>query len=116
MSYATYTARATEPSCDGPRVCGDFDEARVYRLGYLAYRLGLTINSGFLARYPLRLVEVCNESEKAREQKLDSRTIYVPASADVMPQDAAVCGQLDGYTACVAKDRSTRFSRALAGS
>jgi hypothetical protein len=96
--------------------CGAaFEEARVYRLAYLANALGMTINSAYLARLDLWGVqEMCRTTEEAASQRhLDERTIYIPSAAGALPEDLAVCASLDGYAACVASSRPTRFSRAI---
>jgi hypothetical protein len=97
-------------------LCGvDFDDHYVYRLSYIAYRLGLTINSGYVARYSTRLDEICGASDRIAERGADPRTVYILTRGHEMPRDTVVCGPIDGFVACVAAGRSTPFSRALAG-
>jgi hypothetical protein len=85
--------------------CGArFDERYVYDLGPLAQRLGMTFNSGYVARLDLvRIQEHCLAwNAQVAAGNLDARTIYIVRSADVMPAGKAVCGPIDGYVACVA--------------
>jgi hypothetical protein len=94
--------------------CGaKFDEPYVYRLGELAARLGMTINSGYVARLDLAQIQqhcqVWNQAIAAG--KLDDRTIYIVRAANALPAGKAACGQLDGYVACVAAARPTPFRR-----
>jgi hypothetical protein len=97
-------------------LCGvEFDDFYVYRLSYVAYRLGLTINSGYVARYSIQLDEICRTSDKVPERGPDARTIYVPARGHEMPYGTVVCGPIDGFSVCVAPGRSTPLSRALGG-
>jgi Family of unknown function (DUF6311) len=107
---ALYPPQIYSAGCGAP-----FEEARVYRLAYLANTLGMTINSAYLARLNLGGVqEICWKSEQAAASRhLDDRTIYIPSAAGALPEDLAVCGALDGYAACVASSRPTRFSRAM---
>jgi hypothetical protein len=106
---ALYPPQIYHGGCGAP-----FNELYVYRLAYVAYRVGLTINSGYLARYPPEIREICTASERdVAERRLDDQTVYIPSSPQALPEGAAICGQLDGYDTCVAAGRSTPFSRAL---
>ncbi len=116
LAIGDYEHIAIYPPLIYGSLCGaDFDDFYVYRLSYVAYRLGFTINSGYVARYSDKLNEICRASEIIFQRGADPRTIYVPARGREMPSGTVVCGPLDGFTACVAAGRSTRFSRAIGG-
>jgi hypothetical protein len=95
---------------------GRFDERYVYNLGPLAQRLGMTFNSGYVARLDLvQIQEHCFAwNAQTAAGNLDDRTIYIVRSADVMPGGKAICGPIDGYVACVSAQRPpTPLRRAL---
>jgi hypothetical protein len=97
--------------------CGAaFDELRVYSLSYLAYHLGMTINSAYLARLDLSGVqEMCRKAEEEKALgTLNARTVYILANSSDLPEHLTSCGKLDGYVACVAKGTDTPFKRSLA--
>ena len=96
--------------------CGAvFDERYVYQLGHVAYRLGLTINSGYMARLNLKDIKAhCRTfNDDVAAGRLDDRTLYVPRTPQAIPSDKATCGQLDEYVVCVAKRRTTALATAL---
>jgi hypothetical protein len=116
LARGDYDHLALHPPQINSGGCGaPFDELRVYSLAYLAYNLGLTINSAYLARLDLLGVQtLCRKSEEQEARGiLNERTIYIVATARDLPEHATSCGTLDGYVACVAKDRTTPFSRSL---
>jgi hypothetical protein len=91
------------PPCAGPGWSEDAWRAPAYE----AYRLGLTVNSGYLARGAHEKYEgPCREVERqAAEGRLARGTIYVvqPERAGALARRPGVrCGVLDGRHVCVA--------------
>jgi hypothetical protein len=107
---AIYPPQIYTSGCGAP-----FDERYVYQLSHVAYRMGMTFNSGYMARLNLAAIkDHCRTfNENVAAGKLDDHTIYVPRSPESLPQGKAICGRLDDYVACVAPGRSTPFGKAL---
>jgi hypothetical protein len=95
--------------------CGaPFDYDYVYRLSYVAYRNGLTINSGYVSRLLPAVDERCHAAEEnIGAGRFDDRTIYAPGNDVTAFDRQAVCGKLDGFRVCVTKTRATTFRDAL---
>ncbi|WP_241758997.1 DUF6311 domain-containing protein [Pyxidicoccus parkwayensis] len=90
-----------------------YDEPLVNALGYTAYRLKLTFNSGYASRTPPELAAECNAP--LRPGSIDADTAYVVAT-EALPQflqQGARCGVLEGLPVCVAGSRTDAFARAL---
>lgn len=83
-----------------------------------AYRLGLTVNSGYMSRAN---DEASGEYCRALTRRVAARdfspdTIYVVA-APALPSfvgPGMTCGRIDAYDVCVTSDRMTPLSRSLA--
>ncbi|ATB34202.1 DUF6311 domain-containing protein [Melittangium boletus] len=109
------------PSIHGsivPCVKNTFPEDEYVRFGDLAYRKGLTTNSGYSARLNEKHVaEVCAALEADVENgRLAEDTLYVvdkPKLALFQRLGAGVtCGELDGFSVCVTA-KEGRFREAL---
>ncbi|MCY1019494.1 DUF6311 domain-containing protein [Pyxidicoccus sp. MSG2] len=90
-----------------------YDEPVVNALGYTAYRLGLTFNSGYASRTPPELARECHAT--LPPGGVDADTAYV-VSAEALGsflQQGARCGVLEGLPVCVAGQRTDAFARAL---
>ncbi len=87
-------------------------------LAYEAYELGLTVNSGYVARGAgERIGRACTElMDSVAAGVLRDDTVYVPHPdhRPVLERAGACCGRLDGYDVCVARP-SGALARALAG-
>ena len=87
--------------CDNSAV----DDKRVFRYTLLAYRLGLTYNSGTFARMAWEYVEgQCKKLDRDLEMgQFDPRTIYVVEEKYVEAFQAgnAICSRFDGDWVCV---------------
>jgi hypothetical protein len=87
-------------------------------LGYEAYALGMTINSGYVARGAhARFAPACHEVDlDVAERRLDPRTIYVlhPSRLELVAgHPEAACSRLDGFDVCVAAANHDAFREAL---
>jgi hypothetical protein len=87
-------------------------------LGYEAYVLGLTINSGYVARGANGQFEpTCRElAADVAAGRLDRRTIYVLHASQlglVAAHSEAACSRLDGFDVCVPADNRDAFREAL---
>jgi hypothetical protein len=82
-----------------------------------AYRQGLTVNSGYLARGAVdRLEPPCLEQERELARgELRARTVYVvhPSKEPLFRRAGATCGRLDRALVCVAPGQTDAFARAL---
>lgn len=103
---------------ESPCVRSAFVERDYVSFGDLAYRQGLTTNSGYPARLSeARVTEVCESllADVARGQ-LTSDTVYVvdPARLDAFQRlgDAVTCGTVEGFHVCVTR-RAGAFPEAL---
>jgi hypothetical protein len=118
LASGTYDHMALYPPQIYGADCGapEWDEAHVYRFAYAAYKLHMTINSGYVARFDVTAVnDACRANkERLARRELDDRTVYVPSAGVAFPRELATCGQLDGREVCVAAGRPTAFSEALA--
>ncbi|WP_226994122.1 DUF6311 domain-containing protein [Myxococcus hansupus] len=91
-----------------PCVENGFPEHTYVRFGDLAYRRGLTTNSGYSARLnEPRVAEVCAAlMDDVEHGRLAEDTVYVVDAAKrplfERLGDRVTCGALDGYTVCVA--------------
>jgi hypothetical protein len=87
--------------CESP---GGYRADEVNALAYLAYRRGLTFNSGYAARVPRDADKHCEAlKQQVRSGKLSADTIYVAKRRHVkMFQKAgATCGRLNAAHVCV---------------
>jgi hypothetical protein len=96
--------------------CPEVETVDPVALGFLASRLGMTINSARVARGRCEdEAAYCASLDAAtRSGRLDPDTVYVVARShrDVFAE--ATCGLLDGAWICVAKGSPNRFAEALA--
>ncbi|ATB50720.1 DUF6311 domain-containing protein [Corallococcus macrosporus] len=90
-----------------------YNEPLVNAAGYLAYRLGLTFNSGYASRTPPSIAEECNAT--MRPGGVDADTVYVVVRPQVgaFVRAGARCGVLEGLAVCVAGQREDAFAQAL---
>ncbi|AKQ63292.1 hypothetical protein A176_000204 [Myxococcus hansupus] len=90
-----------------------YNEPLVNAAGYMAYRLGLTFNSGYVTRTPPSIAEECNAT--MRPGGLDADTVYVVVRQQVgnFLRAGARCGVLEGLPVCVAGARTDAFAQAL---
>lgn len=93
--------------------CGfPLEEDRVYGYGLLAYRLGLTYNSGTFARFDQEQInrQCENLPEHLSPTDVDPRTIYA-VSKDFVPafDGVASCNRFDGDWICVSHDADPAF-------
>ncbi len=101
-----------------PCVENTFPENTYVRFGDLAYRQGLTTNSGYSARLDEpRVAQVCATLiDDVEHGRLAEDTLYVVDAAKLplfqRLEDRVTCGVVDGYTVCVAA-REGRFREAL---
>ncbi|HMI94564.1 MAG TPA: DUF6311 domain-containing protein [Polyangiales bacterium] len=90
-----------------------YDEALVHRVSYEAYRRGLTINSGSVARKELAVKALCKR-ELAAPVSLEPRTVYVLDRKHLRYfREHAVCGRIDGLLICVSDQRKTPLLEVL---
>ncbi|MBI3185011.1 MAG: hypothetical protein HYZ28_22960 [Myxococcales bacterium] len=98
--------------------CAWIDHDEVIRLSYVAYRLGLTINSGYVARVkePAR-VGCLASTKELMSGLLRPDTIYVvDPRAEHWSWRGARCGAVDGVIACVSRANRDPFAALLAHS
>jgi len=92
---------------------GPVDEERVFRYALLAYRLGLTYNSGTFARASWENVQSqCKKLDQDVEAgQFDSRTIFVveSKSAEDVQAAGAICNRFDGDWVCVSPRNTDPF-------
>lgn len=104
-----------------PDACGDpkglFGWDAYVRFPELARRLGLTVNSGYLARLDVEAVaRACvAEADRLERAQLDPETIYVVSRwhEAAFEHVGAICGVVEGVTACVRGDRTDAFAARL---
>jgi hypothetical protein len=88
-------------------------------LAYEAYALGMTVNSGYVARGAGEIIgPPCVALEKEIEAGvLRERTLYVahPSKLAALERAGARCGRLDGFEVCVRPLPEDPFAEALAG-
>jgi uncharacterized protein DUF6311 len=105
------------PDCTGP----GWDRDTAWQApAYEAYRLGLTVNSGYVARGAHdRFAPPCRAVEREVEEgRLAADTVYLvqPARAEELGRRPGVrCGVLDARHVCVAAAPDDPFAAALAG-
>ncbi len=92
-----------------------FPSQHVVKLGYLAYKLGMTINSAALARRPsLSEQAYCKTLRNQIEQhELQRDTVYIVDTAALPWFSHAACGRIDDYQVCVAADAHNPFRAVL---
>ncbi len=82
----------------------------------IAYRIGATFNSGYLARLdPQRAAAACRDlGARLRTGALEPETVYVvhPRAIRALVDGGARCGVIDGVAVCVAAGHSDAFSAA----
>jgi hypothetical protein len=87
-------------------------------LAEIAYREGMAVNSGQLARGAARLLDAACESfiQEVEAGRLRPRTVYVvhPSKLPDLERASAVCGRIEGYDVCVAREQRDAFRSALA--
>ncbi len=90
-----------------------YDEPLVSALVYLAYREGLTFNSGYASRTPPVIAEDCRAT--MRPGGVEARTVYVvmPDRLEGFLRAGARCGVLENLSVCVAGERTDAFAQAL---
>ncbi|GEL74487.1 hypothetical protein MVI01_62710 [Myxococcus virescens] len=90
-----------------------YNEPLVNATGYMAYRLGLTFNSGYVTRTPPSIAEECNAT--MRPGGVDGDTVYVVVRQQVgaFLRAGARCGMVEGLPVCVAGQRNDAFAQAL---
>lgn len=105
----------------GPTPCGGELPGRAWVLfGELASRLGLTLNSGYAARYnTAALAESCRQTiEQVGRGELDPRSVYVLSGQALRRARWAgrsvQCGVVERFNVCVAGERDTPLRRELA--
>ena len=95
-----------------------FPENAWVRFADLAYRKGLTTNSAYVARLDAPRMKAACEALRAdvRSGRFQEDTLYVvdakEREAFLRPEAGLTCGDLDGYTVCVAAKQG-RFREAL---
>ena len=100
---------------------GDVRPGAWVPFAYLAYREGMTFNSGYSARYDLaRMYLACaGVTKRALLGDLSPDTVYVYGPSGfrsvVAKYSDITCGVLDGFGVCVSNLRDTRLRRTLAG-
>ncbi|HUF49068.1 MAG TPA: DUF6311 domain-containing protein, partial [Vicinamibacterales bacterium] len=107
----------------GPPECQPSAEPFPYddflRIAYLAYRKGMTISSGYVARAPIDDMRAACEAldRTISAGQFASGTVYVVTRGAIEPflRDGAnaTCGVLDGLRICVANTTRTRFHQRL---
>jgi hypothetical protein len=86
---------------------------------YLAYRQGMTFNSGYVARanHDALIASCASLNASVRRGDLDPSTLYVvgPRSFDAVKQSGAsiVCGKVDGHGVCVSSQAQGELRRFL---
>ncbi len=90
-----------------------YNEPLVNALGYLAYRMELTFNSGYASRTPPELARDCDAP--LRPGGVDADTAYVVAPERIASflRQGARCGTVEGLPVCVAGHRTDAFAQAL---
>jgi Family of unknown function (DUF6311) len=95
-----------------------FDEARVAKLAYVAYRAGMTINSGYTARLSTANIVYAHDWARNPEASdLHADTVYVaePSARPLLERAGGRCGSIDALAVCVRADRKTRLLEYLEG-
>lgn len=90
-----------------------YDEPLVNALGYLAYRLELTFNSGYASRTPPELARECDTPLRPGGVDADTAYVVAPEHLASFLREGARCGLLEGLPVCVAGRRTDTFARAL---
>ncbi|MFP2913257.1 hypothetical protein ACLESD_51285, partial [Pyxidicoccus sp. 3LFB2] len=90
-----------------------YDEPVVNALGYTAYRLGLTFNSGYASRTPPELARECQAPLRPGGVDADTAYVVAPEALASFLQQGARCGVIEGLPVCVAGHRTDAFARAL---
>ncbi|HYO73824.1 MAG TPA: DUF6311 domain-containing protein [Archangium sp.] len=90
-----------------------YDEPLVMKLSYLAYREGLTFNSGNAARVPPQAVEECRASFPLGGVDADTVYVVLPEHLLAFLQGGARCGVLEGLPVCIRDSRQDGFANAL---
>jgi hypothetical protein len=90
-----------------------YEEPLVNALGYTAYRLGLTFNSGYASRTPPELARECQARLPPGGVDADTAYVVAPEALGSFLQQGARCGVLEGLPVCVAGQRMDAFARAL---
>ncbi|WP_240360283.1 DUF6311 domain-containing protein [Pyxidicoccus caerfyrddinensis] len=90
-----------------------YEEPLVNALGYTAYRLGLTFNSGYASRTPPELARECQARLPPGGVDADTAYVVAPEALGAFLQQGARCGVLEGLPVCVAGQRTDAFARAL---
>lgn len=116
LAVGTYRAIALYPPNLG--CCPAADRVDAVQVGYLASRLGMTINSARLSRDRCGAQEAYCEQLAARVERgrLEPGVIYVVAPSARPRFAGAVCGRLDELDVCVAEapdQVADPFARAL---
>jgi hypothetical protein len=97
---------------------GRYPEHYYVAHAWRAYRLGLTINSGYMSRANEDAsAEYCRAlTRRVAVREFSPDTIYVVAAHAMrsFAGPAMTCGRIDPYDVCVTSDRTTRLSRYLA--
>ena len=87
------------------------------RLAYVAYRLGLTFNSGYFSRISVEAAQrTCAAHDEAVAcGNLDPDTLYIlaPSAERKLPAGRAVCGRIDEYLACVSVEQASLLKDGL---
>jgi hypothetical protein len=90
------------------------------RLAYLAYRLGLSFNSGYLSRVDTAAaVRTCAALDASLARgELDPASLYVLSTGTAVPfpPGAAVCGRIGEWSTCVSSRHRSPLRDALAQS
>lgn len=97
---------------------GRYPEHYYVAHAWRAYRLGLTVNSGYMSRANDQAsADYCHAlTRRVAAREFSPDTIYV-VGAHALPSFAGpgmTCGRIDPYDVCVTSDRTTPLSRYLA--
>ncbi|MBU8898989.1 hypothetical protein KRR26_25580 [Corallococcus sp. M34] len=91
-----------------------YNEPLVNALAYVAYREGLTFNSGYASRTPLELAEECQARLPRGGVAEDTAYVVAPENLPDFLRAGASCGVVEGLPVCVAGTRTDTFARRLA--